>query len=889
MNFYSITLDINDRREFQLELFPQGKQHRLQKPKTFVIDFPGFGVVRIASILRSSVVKSFVQNGEDLLLSECTAEVSRQASKVFVRLKPLERQEPVEEQPQKQEQEDISFEDIESYVEYGKSKPKPEEPKIEYKEQICDLGKIDADVNLRFTENNHSFKLEAILPQNLGDDQPEDANLEIIYQFDPGTGEVYENSIVVNLSHPANFLGIALDFGSESSQMAVKRYDSVPPYHPQTADNENLFRNIVAYHKNQGWIARDTTYDFYQEEKGTNFYKSLFFLREQLSGEYKNIDSEPFIRNPQENLKMLLNMDDGFTTLGEQKFYQLPNLKILHKHERLLEDFVFEIEKDGYPINLKLRDIKQKVYNTILEVMIASFLKKEFIRYENARRNIRMMLLVPNNYDVKDINKTQHHLNMIFEALSKSEEYKGKIGAWEILTLSESDASFIGYLNKNNVEISNNKDYIIIDSGKGTTDFSVIRTGSKSVYNLNPIYRNGFTGAGNMITYAVFETVMHFIREHSPEHGADVMYLRNKIIGVLKDNDLVRRNDLYNQIERLKFNYRDKSEEASLRQSWLQAYDGQVGFRNIVAGNHDIDALVKILSKVSGITDFYGYIGEACKFIVNSVVDYLKVIKENKKDLSFAGVVLTGRAFRFQPLSNLMREKLHNELNIPLDKIRLLQGNELKDICINGVFNNSIKLNAELTGYPIQLVYRMPQSTQDHLEDQAEKVSLSKRIFRFFINDAAEMTKVEEMRTIEDEVEFSLLQRSQFLIGCKRYAIRNEEFLSSLAGHRYTASIDFTQRGYVIRRKLNGKVNYISALEEIDDGGAGDKSLVVPSLFPNYIDEEYMQSLRATVQKKMNTPNNPSGANDFYPPYYTPEISKNNNSSNNNNNNPLFF
>lgn len=887
MNFYSLTLDINDRREHHLELFPQGQSHRLQKPKSFVIDLPGFSLVRIVSILMNSEAKCFVLNGSDIPLASCEAKVSRDGERIIIHFQKGAKAPEPEAKPRASTQKDISFEDIEALSEYNKPKEKAQiQQQAPVPDKRLDLGYVAPHLQVHFSQSAHSFKLEGLLPQGIRDDAHEDAQLEVVYQLEV-EGQIYENSILITLSHPANFLGMALDFGSESSQMAIKRYESTHPYHPQTADNENLFRNIVAYHKNQEWIPRDSAYDFYQEEKGTNFYKSLFFLREQLSGNYRSVDSEPFILEPQENLKMLLNIEDGFTTLEGEKFYQLPNLKILHKHERLLEDFVFEISKEGYPIPLKLRDLKQKVYNTILEVMIVSFLKKEFIRYDNAKRNIRMMLLIPNNYDIKDINKTQHHLNIIFDALAKSDEYKGKIGAWEILTISESDASFIGYINKNNVDIYNNKDYIIIDSGKGTTDFSVIRTGEKNLYNLKPIYRNGFTGAGNMITYAVFETVMHFIREHNPEHGADVLFLKEKVVDVLKGNDLASRNKFYNQIERLKFNYRDQSQEQTLRKAWLEARDEQVSFSNIVAGNYEIDALVNLLSKVNGITDFYGYIAEACHFIVNNVVSYLRIIKDNKEDLALTGVVLTGRAFRFQMLADLMRDKLHASLGIPKDKISLLGGNELKDICIKGVFNNSIKLNAEVTGYPIQLVYRSQQDLPETNRNKQVKAPLSKRIFNFFINDLADMDRVEEVHSIDDKVDYNLLQRSQFLIGCKRYAIRNDEFLSAKSGNQYTASIDFTQRGFVMRRKVDDKVDYVSVLEEIDEGGSGDKSLIVPSLFPNYMDVEFIQSLNVAVEKQQvvsghrNTP-----PDDYYPPYYAPDERS---SKKNNDDNPLFF
>lgn len=893
MNFYSITLDINDRREHNLELFPQGQDHRLQKPKSFVVDVPNFNQFKIVSAPLSQSIKCFVMDEEDIDLRNCTAEAIRDGHRVILKIE-VKNTAPTfveKEILAPKIEDDISFDQIEEYAEYNKPKEKKQTtiPEVSFHEDKMNLGAINDTIALAFAMNHYAYKLDANLIKPLADQVFDNATLEIIVQLNVH-GLVYENSISVTLSHPSEFLGMALDFGSESSQMAVKRYESTPPFHAQAADNENLFRNIVAYHKSKEWIPKDSTFDFYQEEEGTNFYKSIFFLREQLTGDYKNVDLEPFIKNTQDNLKMLVNMKDGFRTLTDNKFHQLPNLKILHKHERVLEDFNFEIEKEGYPITLKLRELKQKVYNSILENMIVSFLKKEFIRYDGQKRNIRMMLLIPNNYDTKDINKTQYHLNHIFEALSHKPEYQGKIGAWEILTISESDASFIGYINKNNVNIENNKDYIIIDSGKGTTDFSIIRTGAKNLYNLKPIYRNGFTGAGNMITYAVFETMLHFIREQNPEHGADVLFIKEKIIEILKSNDLESRNKFYNQIERLKFNYRDIGFSDSVKRNWMEAYDGDINFSKIVAANVGIDAITNLLSKINGISDFYGYINKACEFIANNVVSYLKIIKDNKDDLALSGVILTGRAFRFKLLADILTHRIQQELGIPMDKIKLLSGNELKDICIKGVFNNAIKLNAEVTGYPIQLIYKTANDVPQSEITEHPKKSFGKRVFNFFINDLADLENVESIVSIQDNVNFSVLQRSQFLIGCKRYAIRNEEFFTTQPGVPYTASIDFTQRGFVMRRKIGNKVNFVSALEEIDEGGSGDKSLIVPSLFPNYMDETYIQSINTEdIQKTHSKPAGNNNSGNEAPPYYSPPDYNKGSNNNSNGGNPLFF
>lgn len=901
MNFYSLCLDINDRREYNVELFESGYVHRLNQAKRFIIDVPSNHFFKILSIDSAQKIKCFVLNQYDIPFNQCQVTSTRDNNIITIRIKSQKENDsfpfPIQTQatPIEPEKPQLEFEDIESFVDYEEHHAKKPVAPIESEvftpimTSTDDMGVLYEYFHLKSTNNPYGYKLDAHLTSIITKEAfpGHEIIVKIILENE---GKIYQNEIHIVLAHPQEFLGLALDFGSESSQMAVKRYEYVEPFHAQQPDNENLFRNIVAFQKNKGWIPMESNYSFYQEEQGTNFYKSLFFLKEQLSGNYDDIDQESFIMEVEDNLKMLVNTNDGLDRLFKDKYYQLPNLKILHKHERVLEEFNFEIQKQGYPINLKLRELKQNVYNSILKIMIESFLKKESIRYNSAPRHVRMMLLIPNNYDTKDINKIQANLNIIFESLSQSPDYKEFLRSWEIMTISESDASFIGYIDKNNISIKNNADYVIIDAGKGTTDFSIIRTGQKNIYNLEPIYRNGFTGAGNLITYAIFETVLHFIREQTSDHISDIDFIKTKVLSALTSNDLRKRNDFYNQLEKLKFNYKAGQYHDSIKQSWLAARDGDISFQNLTtSGISDISVLTNLLSHTHHISDFYGYINDTCEFIVDNVVNYLKLVRDNKPDSRFSGVILTGRAFKFEPLAQMMKSRLSQALSISEADVNLLSGNELKDICIKGVFNNSIKVNSEVTGYPIQIIYKSPNdlpANQFTTKAPIAKKSFGKKIFNFFINDLADLDQVESIVNVKEQLSFNVLQRSQFLIGCKRYAIRNDEFLQSIDDVNYHAEVDFTQRGYLIRRMRGLQLTLISALEEIDEGGSGDRSLIVPSLFPNYIDQEFLVSLNADNIDKNRSTNNRQELDGFYIPKPSVNSDQDKNPPNSN---PLFF
>jgi hypothetical protein len=868
MNFYSLPIIINDRREMLLELV---EQYSNPRNNSYIIEVPSLTSFNLLTILRENTIRTFVEQSKDIPLSNIETDCTFKNGVVTLRLFeniPLIINTPEEPQAPKEK---LSYEDLEDFS--PKAKARPVEEYAPVHERTEPLGNANSHLTLTFESNRQAIHVKSRQIREINQELFDQNKLTIRVILEVNQ-ESYSSAIDLYLSHPSQFIGIALDFGSESSQMAVKRYTNDFNLLEKKPEIENLFRNIVSFHKSNGWLEQNESVDFYQEEKNTNFYKSLFFLKEQLSGHYEDIDQEVFIKDISDNLKMLVNTKDGFNTLTQQKFHQLPNLKIIHKHEDLLNGISFEIEKQGYGIPIKLSEIKQKVYNTILKVMIASFLKKEFIRYNNATRYIRLMLLVPNIYDTNDINYIQHQLNNIFRELSE-QEYKDKILAWEVLTISESDASFIGYINKNNTLIQKDRDYIIIDSGKGTTDFSIIRTGKNNIFDLKPVYRNGFSGAGNMITYAVFETLLHYIRQTANTNQSSIKYIKDKVVRILTSDDLERKNNLYTELERLKFNYKGPNVKAQVRSTWDNAKSGDIGFKDLIEFGDGINTLISLLNGIENVSDFYNYISETCDFIAGSAVSYLKLIKDNKKDFNCAGIILTGRSFMFKPLVEKMEETLIQQLGVREEQINLLNSNELKDICIKGVFNNSIRLNAEMTGYPIQLIFESNEPEPAPAPAEKKPVISRKSIFARLFNDLNTFDKVEKVLAFDNNLNFDKLQTSQFLIGSKTYRISGNDIFQRKQGVTYEANVEFTHKGYFIRRKHNGIVDSIAPMKVIDDTENNDLSLVVPSLFPNYIDEKYLNSLERDdiVPEPVapvppagngNTGSNTSGQNPLY-------------------------
>lgn len=854
MDFYSLPIIINERREKIINL---NYRQEAQTEFEYIVEVHKHAHFIVSEIQADSVLKSFIPQQHDLLIKDCRVECVLNNHTLAIGIYPKKQEAEIvanTTQEVKPPAKPLSYEDLELF----KSAPKKQEVKAN--NEIVQVASTSAVIGvwqntiefIKHEYSNGALLIAGFISGNLDSLlQKEFPNLRVAITLHTDD-KMYSSTTLVSFAHPEQFLGIALDFGSEASQMATKHYQLTEHHQHMRPEVENLFKNMLSFNKSMGWINKDEHPSYYQEEKNTNFYKSIFFLKENLSGHYANIYKDLFIADIPNNFKMLVNNFNGYQVLTQNKYHQLPNLKITHKYDHLFSNINFDIDVNGYEVNLNLGRMKNKVYNTILRVMAESYLKKEFsLADQNATRKVRFILLVPNIYDFYDIKSTQKILHNIFKSLSEN-EYKNKLLNWEIITISESDASFLGYINKNDTEIKKNKEYIIIDSGKGTTDLSIIRTGRTNVFDIKTIYRNGFAGAGNLITFAVFETIIHYIRANATNQNEAFKFIKEKILTVLGSNDLELKNIIYEQIERLKFKFTDNT--AYAQSQWRDARVGDTTFKNLTEeGRADITSTFKnLLAGIENIGDFYGYIDEACKTIALRAVKNIKLVKKNAKQFDSGGVVLSGRAFLFKPLEKQMRQLIVKELNIADSEIHLLHGNELKDICIKGVFNYSVRLNAEKIGYPIQVIHSSkmePEITTQIPVAQKPKKSIQNRLLKILFNEQYDWEDIETViPTTHTNLKYSALENSQILIGGKLYKILGNSIYNQNAGVNTVADLLFTESGYLVRKLENGTVKSIIELSEIIDAEDINMEMVIPSLFPNYMNEDYIQSLNKAIQ-----------------------------------------
>lgn len=655
------------------------------------------------------------------------------------------------------------------------------------------------------------------------------------------TYKSYSCKIKLNICHPKQFLGVALDFGSEASQLAVSTYQN-NLLNPQMPINEDLFDTVKHLMQSKNIGISDTQVEYYQEEKGTKFFKSVFFVKSNLGSVDSAFNSENFLRNSDENLKILVDKSSGkLLTQPENKHFQLPNVKIIHGHHDLLDDIKFKITRNNYSASISLNNILDKVHNSVLMYLLESYILKDYAINELARY-VRLTLLVPNIYDSDSVLSIQKRIREILSNFQLKNV--GNILGFEVVTISESDAAMVGYMSKPDNTIKPNKQYIIIDAGKGTTDFSVVKTGQEDIFKIIPIYRNGFAGAGNLITNALFETFIHFIRSQNNANPNILSIIKNKLLDPLQQ-DVAVRNDFFDELERLKKGF---TTNLSVINQWEQASSSSIKLKDIGQSGVDINTIVNILSQIDAVADFYQYVELALETISEKVVASLEILKKSMPEIDYEGVILTGRGFLFKPLQQKLMDKINARLSIDSNNIFILKNNELKDVCIKGVFNRSMQLNSEVIGYPIQ---KIKSNTNTHTTPKKENAKPKPSIYDRVRNllGSIEGEEITYVFSQSHALKANQLRNSTFQIGAKSYSIPNDEHFYSSLQSNSEIKIEFTHEGYILRHLIHGKLIRICTLQHTFELANADKAIIIPSLFPNYINADFLESMNIQIQE----------------------------------------
>lgn len=503
---------------------------------------------------------------------------------------------------------------------------------------------------------------------------------------------VYTGEINCAFAPREKIYDIALDFGSEASQainqnralkylnrskilesFKVRYYPSLKPdYHQQDADPE-LYRSQL-FVKKEGSV---------MEIKGCpNQYKGLDVIQ---------------------MLTAIVKSDDL-----KRDYLLIPNPKLAHLGVYSF-DLVFKDAKKSNPYKRAkinsgevMADLRQMAINHILHALLGNIQVPEDT---DEKVYVHVKLLVPNILEQEALTRLIKRTYEFLEHPSTRNMYS--IGGVEVSIISESDASFLGYWKKpvTGIQVAD-ANYLIIDVGKGTTDFSIIQSDKSK--NLSSAFRSGFVGAGGMITYAFIETIVKALLGGDTANKKEMAKLLNIIAS--EQTDIVAKFNFLELIEKIKRKYIDNSESVQPLEDLIDATTIS-DFRKRVQENISVSGMLaditkaienNVLPKQESIGDDFGLINESVKTWVESL----------EKQVTFSGVeglmssfndfdklILSGRGFMFDMLRIELEGKLGKANSHKI--VFRSKENEPKKICLDGVFSDhSINYDASLVGLP---------------------------------------------------------------------------------------------------------------------------------------------------------------------------------------------
>ena len=478
------------------------------------------------------------------------------------------------------------------------------------------------------------------------------ASIDTIYKvkvnfiIHEGEGSFMRSSFTINVVPQKFIWDVVLDYGSEASQMLIFNRGT---NHQVTINNITplfpLFKSTLGTDE-----VESNEYLQYDADDGENFYKSFFFASKR--PECDNPDPcVPFKENA--NLKLM-------TPVGEldevrKSYLTIPNIKVAsHGGVRLPKVY----DSLGMP-----REIFSFGDNYFYRSLVNSFLYQamRFAKRAGEPTFLNICLLMPNVYTQARI--TENLVNVAEDVLTlaqKNNEISHVCGV-ETAALSESDASFLGFMETRTPGTHIKKGrYLILDAGKGTLDFSILVYDpyAEPRHMYNSVFRSGIIGSGNAITYSVLLAVLNdIIANKWPD--VDQTTRQKQISEFIKTKITCEKADeaticsVLDNLEQYKRKY-------NANELVLKDFPVELGkIRSI--GELELDALNNIIGNFNEsnykIKDD-SYIINMISELANDVAEKIKTSYSRSDSSKIDFVVFAGRGFQMAKLKDAVYDRL---------------------------------------------------------------------------------------------------------------------------------------------------------------------------------------------------------------------------------------
>lgn len=537
-----------------------------------------------------------------------------------------------------------------------------------------------------YTWTGHSLLMKPLT----SDLEPRDIMVSIVSP----NGEVV--SLKIFVASNRSIYDVVLDFGSEASQVSITRRNQEVW---NVGDIMEVFTSIRDRY-DQTIEPRQCT----QFERAV-YYKSHFFIPKRLSDKENDRDAasvfmpdfNPALVPDNARLKFLTKTVDENTPDFKERYMKLPNVKISKFSAIPLNRLYFNgvlHQISGFKDDYYYRSAINIFVHTILD-----YLQRVA---EVPKCYISLTVLMPNVYSQSQVSLNLRYMSEDIESMLESEY--GTIAGYEIQSISESDASFLGIMNTERAERKDGL-YLIMDAGKGTLDSSVVRVDNQGKMLYSGLFRFGSVGAGAALSYAVLVCL------------AD-SFLTSKLNGYVSGNE----NQLREFIWRVILNENNGPDLADLTDliKIVDKYKSLIGSTrlnegvNLVARPDSMDNL--------NMRDFINWINSAIE--QSSLVDLTRldvqideIVEDAMKRLdelpNYANginyVIFSGRGF----LLKRFKERMYGRLQEKFKSIQELPcPGDMKNQCLKVV--NSVRANhydGRLVGKPyVQTSVRVSQN-----------------------------------------------------------------------------------------------------------------------------------------------------------------------------------
>ena len=452
----------------------------------------------------------------------------------------------------------------------------------------------------------------------------------------------YSGKIRVHCMPSDDLYDVVLDFGSEASQMLIRH----------NADGAGVTpHQLFAYMLRHYWQAvvggNRRVYD--QQDDNPELFRSIFFKKENASMDNHFEMQEPNNQDSFVNFITRRNRNSG---------ERIPNVKISFLTGQQIEG----ADRTRLHVGIIMRFLHEALKRI-------SELQKEAMRGIEVNTAIRFTILLPNVMPQSNVSSLIHKLH----ELANTPEFLKKFSDCitvpyiQVACCSESDASFLERMNV--IGLAPGDRCLTIDIGKGTTDFSI--TKKIDANKATSLFRSGFVGAGNAVSYAIFDNCIEQMVGKSK---------KKEVIKRVLDAEPALLFDLDNTIEEIKHNW-DKN---SFSKSPLAE----------ISPNASVEVVLDKIRMAKGISDTTGSIKKMAEEITENILKRLPDVKINK-------IVISGRAFRFNELKEVLEKKLAEKFR-GVDCVYNAQS--AKSGCLLGASSTiKLSLSSSMVGMPFIL------------------------------------------------------------------------------------------------------------------------------------------------------------------------------------------